>query len=1075
MALKQGKKQVGLQSGNISASPFPTTTITAQIAKPISEIVDTFQKKAETDARIGWQSDFNQKTRDYYLQLQEKFEFDPEGMKNSIDTYSKTLLKKTPNAYKEYAQNVLAQKNLHNLSYATSNYNKFQDTKAENDYQIDRINLETDVNNFYNIVSNDDTLGIKDINLYFDEKIIPNLNQLFGSNQERLVDTKRKTENELERDISKDIQKLETIRIYNIAINKDSIESIEYMNAYSQGNDLHSIKTKNVNDPIFQKYTNEINDPFVKDKIINDAKNLLKTYRGQKLKDLAKQDKFKLSEYTELGGALHFSKFSNSQNTNPEKYITENFPNVSAADSMIIKKHINEVYETQNNVVKMKKGEILIGLNKAEKNDAFKQLLSESGINEDPSKILKVDDPNFNLVKTTFEKQQSIPESWETYVNKPVGDVSENPEVLEAFKKQLEFFQQIKGEYAGFHTNVKTSGYMFHASQNNLLSLSNAEIVADYKKWNARDKKSISESVDSQINEDSATFKVSINNALDGQNSIFSLLNPFRPSVSKDLNLLSVLGDGNKFSKVLYPDSWTALAYEPYHLMEDGIKVDFETLVAQELKFIATDSSVDIKDTKTINLAVFSALNKALKKNITPSQFTEKKGYRLTRHGIENEFNLSDTAIVFSVLPTMDAWWATLSQSEKDAGVFGQDQTGANIKYEDIQARMKDGDLLPAFKPSGQMNGGKMSYSVSIPNGNGRFVKITLPEENFQPDGWENIKPKWGDAPSNKAEVVKLLADNNYTFMEKLLGDFDTTENTAKYYLRKFAKGSKEGVVNLANFSWMMDVPIADDVPNEIKPFKMLFNLLGVNVEDLDDKMSEIAIHNKKQADLMSYMEKMNRNKLMSDKSKQLESLYPPHKQVHGSYRAGMTYQHFAYTNYNNTELALTHRTNNFLGIEKNTNDNSLDITAENNTAVFAHPKDSIKAAIIKMINMSTIVPGGKTDVLEGFKILKQFGDTPSVEELLTKFNPKDKTLYLNALKNSKLIPEDIVNFQDTNQMAAIIKFMSRVKMGTQSQPIVGDSSVFDKYYKNNIMVDIYINEGVTEAFNTYAGIIGKN
>ena len=208
----------------------------------------------------------------------------------------------------------------------------------------------------------------------------------------------------------------------------------------------------------------------------------------------------------------------------------------------------------------------------------------------------------------------------------------------------------------------------------------------------------------------------------------------------------------------------------------------------------------------------------------------------------------------------------------------------------------------------------------------------------------------------------------------------------------------------------------------------------------------------------------MNRNKLMSDKSKHLESLYPPHEQVHSKYQTGLMFQHFSSTNYNNTELALTHRTNNFLGLEKNTNDNSLDITAENNTAVFAHPKDSIKAAIIKMVNMSSIVPGDN----------KVFGDTPTIEKLLTEFNPKDKDLYLKALKNSKLIPEDIVNFQDNNQMAAIIKFMSRVKMGTKSQPIQGDTSIFDNYYKGNIMVDIYINEGVTEAFNTYAGIIGK-
>ena len=85
----------------------------------------------------------------------------------------------------------------------------------------------------------------------------------------------------------------------------------------------------------------------------------------------------------------------------------------------------------------------LTGLTKEEKNDAFKQLLSESGINEDPSEILDVKNPNFNLVKTTFEKQQSLPEKWETYVNKSVGDISENPEVLKAFKKQLEFYQQL--------------------------------------------------------------------------------------------------------------------------------------------------------------------------------------------------------------------------------------------------------------------------------------------------------------------------------------------------------------------------------------------------------------------------------------------------------------------------------------------------------------------------------------------------------------------------------------------------------------------------------------------------------
>jgi hypothetical protein len=53
MALKQAKKQVGLKASvadNIGIPKFPDTNIAAQIAKPISEAIDVFRKKAEADA-----------------------------------------------------------------------------------------------------------------------------------------------------------------------------------------------------------------------------------------------------------------------------------------------------------------------------------------------------------------------------------------------------------------------------------------------------------------------------------------------------------------------------------------------------------------------------------------------------------------------------------------------------------------------------------------------------------------------------------------------------------------------------------------------------------------------------------------------------------------------------------------------------------------------------------------------------------------------------------------------------------------------------------------------------------------
>jgi hypothetical protein len=106
MALKQGKRSVNLKASvadNIGVPKFPTTNIVAEISKPISEIADTFRKTAEADAKVDWQYNFNKTTRDHYINLKEKFKFDPDGMRNAIDSYSKNTLANTPLVYKRYS------------------------------------------------------------------------------------------------------------------------------------------------------------------------------------------------------------------------------------------------------------------------------------------------------------------------------------------------------------------------------------------------------------------------------------------------------------------------------------------------------------------------------------------------------------------------------------------------------------------------------------------------------------------------------------------------------------------------------------------------------------------------------------------------------------------------------------------------------------------------------------------------------------------------------------------------------------------------------------------------------------
>ena len=115
------------------------------------------------------------------------------------------------------------------------------------------------------------------------------------------------------------------------------------------------------------------------------------------------------------------------------------------------------------------------------------------------------------------------------------------------------------------------------------------------------------------------------------------------------------------------------------------------------------------------------------------------------------------------------------------------------------------------------------------------------------------------------------------------------------------------------------------------------------------------------------------------------------------------------------------------------------------------------------MINMSTIVPGDN-------KVLE---DTPTIEQVIKAFAPNDAKMYLAAIKKSPLLKEDIVNFQDINQLSRIIKFMIKTKIGNDAAP--GETGAFDTYYPDSMMMlDIYINEGVNEAYQMFAGSWGK-
>ena len=1080
--LKTGKKQIDTKR-TIGDIPYVEAKSSFSIAlDAISPTLERMERNADATASANYFQDFQIKTRDQFLKfsLDEQLKNNPADMKAAVDTYSKTLLEKIPAVYKIQANAMLSSSSSVLVNGAANNRFKLDEAKFEFDNAEIYNNLNTNAEYSHSVAAdNPDTNAAKGAVNDATVKAMLFLNNQAHEDFEMLVKPGSKESRSDKAHMLRITNGTKALHItngFNMMKTMNEIDAYNYINLLIDNKNPTPITSEEIaNNPILEIYNNQMNDDDTRKEITDAIWNQYSNWRGKKLKANEVNAKFNFEKETEIGNGLHFGNFIEGANSNLSKYISENYNGVSAANVKTITKHINKIYDIQSHVSSMKNGVIPTGLSEDKKEEAFQHILFEHGVAKSPNEIMDVTDMNFIKVKNIFEQQGSIPKSWTNYFNTSTGNLEQESSMM-AFKKKLEFYNQISGEFGGWHTNIDTNSFLYHMSTNDALSMSDGEIVDLAKKWNVRDKKEISESVNTQINLDVKEFHKNIDLALDGNETFLkAIFMPFRESVSRDLSFSTIMGDGNKYSKVLFEDSFHWFASNPFEDMQPTVKADFIAKVTNELKFMAADSNVDISNKDVISRATYSALNKLLKANYTPSKYTKKavnnmdKGilfdshdYSLTKHGIEHEFGLGDSAIAMSIMPTFVAWHNSQSAEDKANGLFGIDKNGKKISFDDLAAKIKDGSVLPIFEPTGQMIDGKMSYSVSVSNGQGGFIKITEPGEFFQPDGWQNVDQE--DAPSTKDNLLKVLAKENISTMDKILGEFKPTDSSSKYLMHKFADAGEKGLISLANWSWMMDLPLLNDVPNEVKPFKMLFNLLGKDVPDLDERMNEIAINNKKIADLKTYSDGINEDTILNDKSKALESIYPPHKQPHTSYQNGMMFGHYASTNYNNTSLPLTQRTNNLLGLEKTENDNSLDLVAENNTAVFGHPKDSVKASVMKIISMSTIVPGNK-------KILN---DEPTIEELLSSFNAKDKNLYLNALKNTDILPETLVNFQDTNQISKIIKFMIKSKMNTSVAP--GETSAFDTYYPaGNLMIDIYINEGVSEAYETFAGKWGKN
>jgi hypothetical protein len=1074
MALKQAKKQVNLKASvadNIGIPKFPDTNIAAEIAKPISEAIDAFRAVAEADAATDFKVSFNDKSRDHYIQLQEKFKFDPDGMKNAVDSYSKNLIESTPTVYKNYVSNILAQKNLANLGFATKNYRARNDAIALDGFQSSRNDNEDMLSmQLSNIVDTD--APITNINSYIANTTFKNHNEIYGSAEQSLVNTMRYSGNNLRKDLETDLKNTEVLRIVSNMKKLDKANAIKYITSYAQGNDQLKLTTddlENIQDaqnPIFKKYENYVGNEFNRKAIVKNAMDLYENYNADKIKSLmASKQTYDLEGLQEPGQPFHISQFQDSANSNATEYVLKNLEGIS-------KTQFNKAVQiTQNNILAQKiASDMIAGTQKDFINDDQKELvtsalLSRYGINNE--NITDVSNPNLAVAMEVLSKYNITPTAVLKKLNTKINVDYNNAGMIEEYKNNLSLYNFTKQKYPGLVVDNE-----FIYEEGNLMgALSIQDDATLASKLN-----SISADIpNAKANKIKLEEHLGIN-AKESVSIFKDLISEL--DINTDTNWVKKFFNNgkNEYADIFNASSTTFGFSFAGTLLTEPVKAKWLAHTITNLNHMNGGKEFDITSDKGKQMfknAAMSALDAMNKEGYGATNFTGNNQIEIKKHPYEKEIGFMGQGFENSIIAIGNELESTLSETEKRER-FGVKDEGFGIPLTDmvinrksvpnsisdiIKIEIDNGFENTIIEPTGTMNKyGKPNYHLKI-NHNGYTINLTEGNKFFDPTGFGGMQEISGQSASRKS-LINTLTEEKYNQFEKnfghLLDGNDGWQGFAKNVIYKTIKTGIEA----SDYKFYPDIPGINDVPAEVKPFAFIFKTLGIDV-DLAPYYEEGAKINNTINDTLSYDARIQANSKIVSKDKQIESVFPPHKMKYTEQNMGLKFRQHVYDNYENKSLPLTFRTNNYMAVMKTDSawvGEMTDVDTGNQAAVFASPIDSIRAGMRVMINNSTLINNNTT---------KRYGDQPTIAEILSTY-AEDTDIYLEALEQKTEFSRDTaINFFDSTQVSKLIKFMIEHEMGSEA---------FNSYYppENQLYLDAMILEGYELGINSYGGKLGK-
>ena len=1071
MALKEGKKLVNLKSSvadNIGIPKFPTTTIATEISTPISQAIDSFRKIAESDAAVQFKSSFNEKSTQHYLDLKNKYEFDPDAMKNAVDAYSKTTLANTPRVYREYVNNILAQKNLANLNYATTNFKALNDNKALENWSNTRTENENLFTQNMDNIQNDSDVGWFTINTYFANTTMKNFNESYGTAEDNLVNTNRLKGTTLKKNLETDLTNIEALRVFNLMqkdLTKD--KALLYLSEYAAGKDSKPVSenlfenSNDKNNPIYQKYKSHITNDFNRKQIVKKVLDLYENYNGQKFKSLTeKKVTYDLDGLQEPTQPYHVSNFADGKNSNAVQYIQSVTPNIGGKQLSDAIDIINKNIQIQNKVSAAENNEVITFNTESEKKDFANALLSNYGIND--QNITDLTNQNLPKAISLLSKFNIVPDAVVNRLNDRVNVDYNNPGQIQKYRENLSLYKFIKAQYPGLaieNAFVYEEGLLMGATafQDDASLANKLNIVTkDTGKF-----KELKTKLTTNLNENPKKV-------VDAFSDIISDL---------DINTDSwwakkfFLSEKNQYTDLFHNSSTTLLPSRASTLLTDDVKAAWLETTISNLTYLNGAKDFDLTSDngkKLFRTAAISALDSLKNQGFTGTRFSGNGKIKMVKNAYEDKIGFQGQGFENAIIAQGNYLQNTLSDAEKknrfgikeDTGlpIIGKTKLVANNINDIIKTEIDNGFQNTIIEFAGTYNQfGQPNYHLKI-NHKGTIIDLTQGTDYFDPTGFAGVSQISGKS-ANRKQLINTLAEQKYNkFMDSFGHLLDGDSGKEAFAKNVIFKTIKLGI-EASDYKFYPDIPLLNDVPAEVKPFAFIFKSLGIDA-DLKSYYDEGAKINNEINENLSFDARIQANSRIPDKEKLIESVYPPHKMPYTKRNMGLKFKQFVYDNYENKSLPLTFRTNNYMAVMKTDSawvGEMTDVDTGNQAAVFASPIDSIRAGIRVMINNSTLINNNTT---------KRYGDTPTIEEILTPY-AENTSIYLEALEEKTDMTRDtVINFLDTKQMHGLIKFMIEHEMGSQA---------FDTYWgQNNLTLDAMIYEGYELGINSYGGKLGK-